>query len=185
MFLKLPPKVKDFLGSIEAAVSALQEWDEEAPHVRAGDRGRKNFTADGRMIGDIGEVLAERYFAIKLKKNQEAGCDAVLEKDDKTKVEIKITRHGVFQFRKIPDRVIALSLVGNADEVEVVFNGPGSVLVERVSSLRGNLKGEKTDHWTLGKAVNVKPGDIRGLVGTNEPKRVPLRPGIKAKYRAE
>ncbi len=98
------------------------------------------------MVGDIGEVLAELYFAIKLKKNQEAGCDAVLEKDDKTKVEIKMTRHDVFQFRKIPDRVIALSLFG--DKVEVVFNGPGSALVEKVPILKRNLKGKKTDHWT-------------------------------------
>jgi hypothetical protein len=44
------------------------------------------------MVGDVGEVLAERFFAIRLEKNQKAGYDAVLEDDENHPERVPLRR---------------------------------------------------------------------------------------------
>jgi hypothetical protein len=176
MFLAVPAEVLEFLRAVKRATNALQKWDGKAPHVAAGDRKPKHFTPDGRMVGDIGEVLAERFFCLRLEKDQKAGYDGILETDNKTKVEIKITRKKAFQFRKITDRVIALSLTEGAEEVEVVFNGPGKLLVEKAPGMK-RLAKRKGDHWHFEKPFNIAPHKLRGLVPHDDSERVPLRAG--------
>jgi hypothetical protein len=178
MYLPLPGEVKTFFAEIKNAVKDLQVWDGESPYVHDKHRKVKPFTPDGRMVGDVGEALAERFFKIRLEENQKAGYDAVLEDDESVHVEVKMTKKGVFQFRKLPDRVIAISLEGEQDKVEVVFNGPGKILIEKVAAIRNKATPEG-DHWNLSTSVNVQPADIRGLVAFDHPKRVPLRPGVK------
>lgn len=177
LFLPLPDEVRVFLHSVEQAVGVLQCWDQQAPHVLGNQREAKRFTLDGRMVGDIGEVLVERYFAVRLEKNQKAGYDGIMEADGATKVEIKVTRNEVYQFRKITDRVIALSLDSDTNEVEIVFNGPGALLVDNVSRMRDRSEW-KDDHWAFDQPFNVKPAHIRGLAAADHQHRVPLRAGI-------
>jgi hypothetical protein len=154
-----------------------REWELKAPHVVAEGRKPKHFTPDGRMVGDIGEVLAERLFCIRLEKNQRAGYDGILEKDGKTRVEIKITRKKAFQFRKITDQVIALSFVEGSKEVEVVFNGLGSLLINKAPGMKDRAKW-MGDHWHFDKPFNIDPARLRDLITANHKHRVPLRDGI-------
>jgi len=177
MFLAVPNEVLEFLRSVKRATATLQKWERTAPNVTDGKREPKHFTPDGRMVGDIGEVLAERFFCLRLEKDQKAGYDGILETDGKTKVEIKITRKKAFQFRKITDRVIALSLVEGANEVEVVFNGLGKLLVEKARGMKERAIW-KDEHWHFEKPFNIDPLHLRGLAAADHEHRVPLRDGI-------
>ena len=182
VFLTAPADVLAFLRSVKQATKALQKWESKSPHVASGHRKPKHFTPDGRMVGDIGEVLAERFFCLRLEKDQKAGYDGILETDDKTKVEIKITRKKAFQFRKITDRVIALSLGEGASEVEVVFNGPGKLLVDKAPGMK-KLAKRKGDHWHFDKPFNIDPVRLRGLAKVDHKQRVPLREGLTPIFR--
>ena len=182
LFLPVPSEVLQFLGDVKKATETLQKWDAKSPNVGPDGRKPKPFTPDGRMVGDIGEALAERFFLVRLEKNQKAGFDGILESDGKTKVEIKITRKKAFQFRKITQRVIALSLPENSKEVEVVFNGPGKLLIERVPRMRECAKW-KDDHWHFDQPFNIDPVHLRFLAAADHEHRVPFRDGIRAVFR--
>lgn len=183
MFLAVPKEVLEFLSSVKRATATLQKWERTAPNVTHGKRDPKHFTPDGRMVGDIGEVLAERFFCLRLEKNQKAGYDGILETDGKTKVEIKITRKKAFQFRKITERVIALSLVEGADEVEVVFNGAGKLLVDKAPGMKERAN-RQDKHWHFDKPFNIAPDKLRGLDADEDHHRVPLRKGITPVFKA-
>jgi hypothetical protein len=175
MFIELPSDVQAFLNEIDRAVASLVKWETASPHVKSGHRKAKKFTADGRMIGDIGEVLAERFFQIRLEKNQKAGYDAVLEKDEQIRVEIKVTRHQRFQFRKVAQRLIVLAL--QRDRVEVVFNGFGKRLVEHLEAAGAAVQFQN-NHWTLPHPRGVSTAQLRLLTPVNGEGAVPLRDGI-------
>lgn len=177
MLLAVPAEVLEFLRAVKRATDALQKWEHKAPHVAAGDRKSKHFTPDGRMVGDIGEVLAEYFFRICLEKNQKAGYDGVLETDGAVRVEIKITRKKSFQFRKITHRVIALSLPEGSTNVEVVFNGSGELLIEKAPGMKA-LAEIVEGHWHFDKPFNIDPAHLRGLDAADHKHRVPLRQGI-------
>ncbi len=181
VFLTVPADVLAFLRSVKQATKALQKWESKSPHVASGHRKPKHFTPDGRMVGDIGEVLAERFFCLRLEKDQKAGYDGVLETDDETKVEIKITRKKAFQFRKITDRVIALSLGEDASEFEVIFNGPGQLLVDKAPGM--NIAKRNGNHWHFDKPFNINPDRLRDLPEVDHKQRVPLREGLTPIFR--
>ena len=177
MFLAVPPEVLEFLRCVKCATEVLQAWELKGPHVAKGKRKPKHFTPDGRMVGDIGEVLAERFFRIRLEKDQTAGYDGVLEADENIQVEIKITRKKAFQFRKVTHRVIALSLPEGSREVEVVFNGSGKLLVEEARGMKQRAIWEN-QHWHFEQPFNIDPAHLRGLDAADHEHRVPLRRGI-------
>ena len=63
------------------------------------------------------------------------------------------------------------------DVVEIVYNGLGALLVEKVSQLK--LAQWVEDHWTLAKATNVPPACLRGLVPAGCAGIIPFRPGCE------
>lgn len=89
----------------------------------------RQFTIDGRLVGDIGELVAAREFDIVLDKTSRATHDA------KTRVgshdvQIKATFKDSLTLTKEPELYIGLKLSADGGH-EVIFNGPGSVLRKR------------------------------------------------------
>ena len=90
----------------------------------------REFTIDGRLVGDIGEVIAARDYDIELDKKGQADHDG--ETSDKRRVQIKATFQDSLTFKTIPDLYLGLKLSIDGT-YEEVFNGPGKIIFQRYS----------------------------------------------------
>jgi len=86
----------------------------------------KKFTLDGRLVGDIGEVLVEDTYDVQLfrdmKKHHDAECS------DGRLVQIKATmkKSLTFPADHIPDYYLGVQL-GPDGQLTEIFNGPGAI----------------------------------------------------------
>jgi hypothetical protein len=92
------------------------------------DYPKKKFTLDGRLVGDIGEILAEELYDLDLLEGMQRLHDAC----SKGKmVQIKTTMKSTLGFGDIPDFYLGLK-VDQKGKVEEIFNGPGSVIWDAI-----------------------------------------------------
>lgn len=94
----------------------------------------KNFTIDGRLVGDIGEVIATLEYDIRLYETQQSDHDG--ETSDGKKVQVKATFKESLTFRAIPDYYLGLKLFKDGHHEEI-FNGPGQIIYERYQNRKG------------------------------------------------
>ncbi len=112
--------------SISTALTAMQEQSNRLQALAEKNGARREFTLDGRLIGDVGELLAAMKMGVTLTETQKTGYDGTDRK--KQQVEIKTTQANSFAFRKIAKRVICIKLHGTT-HYEVVYNGLGQKLL--------------------------------------------------------
>lgn len=92
------------------------------------------FTIDGRLVGDIGEVIAEIEYDLVLDKISRRGYDATTV--DGRRVQIKATFKDHLTFRTVPDYYLGFKL-NDDGTYEEIFNGPGSLIHERYEHRSG------------------------------------------------
>lgn len=110
------------------------------------------FTLDGRLVGDLGEAIAEHFFALKLHDSQQTGHDGtLLDMNGVIKsVEIKSRRESTnIWFDSEPDHIIAFRLEKGDARITLVYAGPGSVL----RKIRPNAKVVKTIRTQAGATI--------------------------------
>lgn len=116
-------------------------------------QGRK-FSLDGKLVGDIGEVLSAEKYGLELLPENAYKHDAK-EITSGRMVQIKASFKGNSYFPygedKIPDYFLAINISENG-ELEELFNGPGSFIVEHYI-IKRNLKHYKETYYTLSKGV--------------------------------
>jgi hypothetical protein len=130
----------------------------------------RHFTLDGRLIGDIGEVLAVQHYAITLTTTQTAVHDAVT--DDGRKVQIKATMKDSLTFPcgDAPDYYIGLKILEDGTPLEV-YNGPGAIIKKKV------LAGRKSRPKTGSHVVSIGAlARLQKSVPPNE--QIPKREGV-------
>ena len=114
----------------------------------------RNFSLDGKLVGDIGEVLVAEKYGLKLLSENEPIHDAV-EKSSGRNVQIKASfkNYSYFPYAddKRPDYFISVNILENG-ELEELFNGPGQFLFEKYILARG-LKDYKKTYYTLSKGI--------------------------------
>lgn len=118
----MPEHLREAIHQLQAAVDNLFDI--------AGHK-QKKFTLDGRLIGDLGEVIAAHYFELTLTDTQKAGFDATIATGPSKgeHVEVKCRRKSTgIGFDRIPKHLIVLKILPGDREVELVYAGPGSVL---------------------------------------------------------
>ena len=97
----------------------------------------RNFTLDGRLVGDIGEMLAAQYLELILDGSQRKGHDAIASIDGKDyDVQIKCRKASErMEFTSVP--VLLVVIVFNEDwtKWEIVYNGDGSPIATLASEL--------------------------------------------------
>jgi hypothetical protein len=109
----------------------------------------KAFTLDGKLVGDIGEVVAAWLFYLRLLPDSYPGVDALTRGGEST-VSIKAT-FGTDEVRfrgdeqcKQPDCVVVLRLK-RSESVEVVYAGPAAPVMEYLAPRRvAASNGQKT-----------------------------------------
>lgn len=94
----------------------------------------KAFTVDGRLVGDVGEVIAALEYEVDLYDVQTPVHDG--ETSDGRKVQIKATFKDSLSLTAVPEFYLGLRLFEDGT-YEEIFNGPGSVIAERFSHRKG------------------------------------------------
>lgn len=92
------------------------------------------FTIDGRLVGDVGEVIAALEYDLTLDVVQRSDHDAITA--DGRRVQIKATFKDTLTFRTRPDYYLGFKLFPDGSHEEV-FNGPGHVIWDRYASRKG------------------------------------------------
>jgi hypothetical protein len=88
------------------------------------------FTIDGRLVGDIGEIIATLEYDVVLDDVAKRDHDG--KASDGRNVQIKATFREQLTFVTVPDYYLGLKL--NRDgSFEEMFNGPGKVISNRYS----------------------------------------------------
>ena len=151
MSITIPEAVKQMLGIVERLCAAYP---------------KKKFTLDGRLVGDIGEVLVEDAYDLKLyedvKKHHDAECP------DGRLVQIKATmkKDLTFPADHVPNYYLGVQVKSDGTFVEV-FNGPGAIAWEAVK----NRSKPKTNLHSVSVTALKK---LQVKVHTQD--RIPLRP---------
>ena len=112
----------------------------------------KNFSLDGKLVGDIGEVLAAEKYGLRLFEENAEIHDAE-ELATGRKVEIKSSFKGYSYFPygddRIPEYFLSI-VIDEVGEITELYNGSGQYLVDNYIKAR-NLKPFKNHYYTLSR----------------------------------
>ena len=124
------------------------------------------FTIDGRLVGDVGEVIAALEYDVTLHEVSQADHDATT--SDGRNVQIKATFKNSLTFRKTPDYYLGFKLNPDGSHEEI-FNGPGVLIWDRYKSRKG-IGGQLLSFpiSELRKLSATVPADQRIRKRTNE-----------------
>lgn len=125
--ITIPEAVKQLLAIVERLRAAYKEQN-------------KQFTLDGRLVGDIGEVLAEEFYDIKLFEDLQKHHDATCSDGRHVQIKATMKKSLTFPVDHIPLYYIGIQIHSNGEFTEI-FNGPGAVAWEAVK----NRKATKTN----------------------------------------
>lgn len=93
------------------------------------------FTLDGRLVGDIGELIAARYFDVDLHRKQQGRHDGVCHIGTREYgVQIKCrVKSWVFDFSSQPELLLVIWISADWQTWDVLYNGPGTVVTKAAS----------------------------------------------------
>jgi len=100
---------------------------------------KKRFTLDGRLVGDIGEILVENDYRLNLFEDLAKHHDATA--DDGRLVQIKATMKESLTFPAdhVPVYYLGIKIHKDGSYTEV-FNGPGAIAWEAVKNRKSKPK---------------------------------------------
>jgi hypothetical protein len=89
---------------------------------------QKKFTLDGRLVGDIGEVLVENDYELKLHEGMAKHHDGITIDGTNRQAQIKTTMKNslTFPVDHTPEFYIGIKVHPDGTYTEI-FNGPGSI----------------------------------------------------------
>ena len=94
----------------------------------------REFTIDGRLVGDIGEILAAENYDIELDLKSQPKHDGTM--IDGKRVQIKATFKDKLTIKEIPDYYLGFKI--NKDGTfEEIYNGPAKKIIEKFSTRSG------------------------------------------------
>lgn len=94
----------------------------------------KKFTLDGRLVGDLGEIVCAEHYGIELFDKVEPIYDGIIKGTSK-KVQIKTTFHDALTFpcnkEHIPEYYLGIKLYEDGT-FEEIFNGKGQYIFDEL-----------------------------------------------------
>jgi|LNAP01.1.fsa_nt_gb hypothetical protein len=94
----------------------------------------RKFTIDGRLVGDIGEIIAELEYDIILDEVSQATYDGTT--SDGRRVQVKATFQNSLTFKTTPDYLLGFKLFQDGS-YEEIYNGPGRLIQEKYAHRKG------------------------------------------------
>lgn len=120
--------------SREAITTGLKLIFQGIDKLRNAFDGHRKFTIDGRLVGDIGEVIAALEYDLELDKVSQPIHDATT--PDGRNVQIKATFKESLTFSFVPDYYLGFRLFPDGS-YEEIFNGPGKDIYDHWASRKG------------------------------------------------
>lgn len=158
---ELPP---DLQGKLQAVRTAINDLKIEAKVWGV----EKEFSPDGRFLGDVGELIARVFFGVELNVKQQKGHDAKAAEVDGVantstgkKVEVKLrSRSTNIDFSTQEEIILVIYVSPTTLKWGVVCNGPSQKLL---ASAKKTDKGKwATDcHKLLDAQQTVKSTDLQ------------------------
>jgi hypothetical protein len=96
--------------------------------------GNREFPIDGRLVGDIGEVIAALEYDVILHETSQPDHDGTT--SDGRRVQVKATFKDQLTFKTVPDYYLGFKLFADG-RYEEVFNGPGQLICDRYKHRKG------------------------------------------------
>lgn len=126
---------------------------------------KKKFTLDGRLVGDIGEVLVEDAYELELFEDLQKHHDARSTCGRLVQIKATMKAHLTFPADHVPDHYLGIQIHPDGSFTEV-FNGPG----ELAKQVLANRSKPKTN------LHSVSVSALRKLqVRVNAEERIPRR----------
>ncbi|CAG5087712.1 DUF6998 domain-containing protein [Parvicella tangerina] len=134
-------KIKELLKIVSELQAEYKEFD-------------KKFTLDGRLVGDLGEVLAMAEYKIRLFDKVEKKYDAVTEYD-KTEVQIKTTMKNSIWYPRDhhPKLLLAIEITPNGEIIEL-YNGETSPFIDYIKNNR--TRNDSYNYYTITKGTLIE-----------------------------
>lgn len=132
------------------------------------------FALDGRLVGDIGELIAAEVFCLDLLGTRSKNVDAVTNDAPPRRVQIKATfQDHTLSIKHGSDYFVGLQL-NDSGQFRVVYNGPASTVMAYLSAPRadGHL-GRKNAGKAL-EPISLEAWSVLDL-GVRDSDRVPRR----------
>ena len=112
----------------------------------------KQFSLDGKLVGDIGEVLVAEKYGIELYDENTAVYDGFeIATGRKVQIKASFKNYSYFPYgeNKLPDFFLSVNILENG-ELEELYNGPGSFVMEHYIEAK-KLKHYKESYYNLSK----------------------------------
>lgn len=151
------PKRKAISEGLALVFQGIERLRTAFPHRR--------FTVDGRLVGDVGEIIAELDYDIILHEVSQPDHDG--NTTEGRNVQVKATFRDSLTFKTTPDYYLGFKLYPDG-HYEEIYNGPGPLIKERFAHRSG-----------IGKTLLSFPiSDLRELSEQVQPnERIPKREG--------
>lgn len=115
--------IKKALGQIFSGIRGLHE-----AHPN------KQFTIDGRLVGDLGEMFAAVYYDVIIDPVQQADHDG--ETSDGSRVQVKATFKDSLTFKRRPELYLGIKLYEDG-RFEEIYNGPPDLICAEYGHRKG------------------------------------------------
>lgn len=116
---------------LEVLLRTIDELKDRYKHYN------KKFTLDGKLVGDIGEVLVAEYYGLTLYGDNNHTHDGFVTSSKEKQVQIKASFKDYFYFTKALERkpkyFIAIRL-NHDGSFEEIYNGTGELLFKTLCS---------------------------------------------------
>lgn len=134
---ELPPNLQGKLQSVRDAIDSLKNEARIAGVER-------EFSPDGRFLGDVGELIAKIFYRMTLNDTQEKGHDAVEAEVDAVgkeksgrKVEVKLrSRSTNIEFSEVPEMVLVIYVSPRTLKWGEVCYGSGAELLTETTGAK-------------------------------------------------
>lgn len=107
----------------------------------------RRFTLDGKLVGDIGEVLAREHFHIELHPENTERYDAFeLETNRQIQIESTMKRFFSFPYGYVPEYFLAIQ-ISSVGTISTIYNGKGQTIKDYIDMKQ--LKSYKNSYFSL------------------------------------
>lgn len=150
--LEIPEEIRSILKAMEGQVRELSAYAKTHGQMNL------NFTLDGRLLGDIGELIVAHYYNVELYQSQKPGADGEFRSGhlEGQPVEIKCRRNSdAIDFSRIPENLIVIEIDGDDTTARVIYAGPGEPLKEFWNLKDDDFELDKKGHPKLKKKRRI------------------------------
>jgi hypothetical protein len=163
-----------------AILNAIEEQTAQLTEAATRLGVARNFTLDGRLVGDIGEMLAAQYLELTLDETQRRGHDGVTTIEGvERQVQVKCRKATpMVNFSTVPELLVVIVFSDDWTEWDIVYNGPGALLEPKAVAAGFEVDADKRIRRNGARAsLDFDLRWFRGLPVADGPTlSVPVRP---------